>query len=322
MPVQTLPTSGAAVTFNTQRTRAYLMKLPLFTRATILIIILTWILTLVGKSWSWDVKTWGALIPDEIGIATCRSSFFSGLWIWSCGVVALGRTWPEGRIWEAAMQTNEETPWPWILTWAQIYRINTFPFIHLNIFHTILNIVAFTPLLERFEHEYGTLTAVALFFGPFATIPGLMYTFVERYILHSNTAVMGASMWVFLLLGAEAIRTYKTNPYFTISTYNIPTWLTPLLLVVVTAALLPSSSFLGHLAGLLVGYGWGFGYLKFLAPPEWALRFIEGKLNLLGRLPHYVSVDQKTFGRFGVLPSSASAAEAGIPFANVSGGQR
>lgn len=46
-----------------------------------------------------------------------------------------------------------------------VYRINTFPFIHLNIFHTILNIVAFTPLLERFEHEYGTLTAVALFFG-------------------------------------------------------------------------------------------------------------------------------------------------------------
>lgn len=72
---------------------------------------------------------------------------------------------------------------------------------------------------------------------------------------------MGASMWVFLLLGMEAIRTYKTNPSFTISTYNIPTWITPLLLVVVTAALLPSSSFLGHLAGLLVGYG-----CKYLIP--------------------------------------------------------
>ncbi|KAK3486523.1 rhomboid protein 2 [Neurospora hispaniola] len=273
MAAQTLPASGAAVTFNTQRTRAYLLKLPLFTRATVLIIVLTWVLTLVGKSWNWDVKTWGALIPDEIGIAT-------------------------------------------------LYRINTFPFIHLNIFHTILNIVAFTPLLERFEHEHGTLTSVALFFGPFATIPGLIYVFIERFILHANTPVMGASMWVFLLLGMEAIRTYKTNPYFTISTYNIPTWITPLLLVVVTAALLPSSSFLGHLAGLLVGYGFGLGYLKFLAPPEWALRFIEGKLNLLGRLPHYVSVDQKTFGRFGVLPSSASSAEAGIPFSGVSGGQR
>ncbi len=50
----------------------------------------------------------------------------------------------------------------------------------------------------------------------------------------------------------------------------------------------------------------GLGYLKFLAPPEWILRWIEGKLNLLGRLPHYVSVDQKTYGRYGVLPTTNS----------------
>jgi GPI-anchor transamidase subunit GAA1 len=39
-------------------------------------------------------------------------------------------------------------------------------------------------------------------------------------------------------------------------------------------------------------------------PPERVLRFVEGKLNLLGRVPHYVSVDQKTYGRYGVLPTS------------------
>jgi hypothetical protein len=58
----------------------------------------------------------------------------------------------------------------------------------------------------------------------------------------------------------------------------------------------------------------GIGYLKFIAPPEWALRWIETRLNLLAVLPHYVSVDQKTYGRFGVLPSttrigSSNAAE-------------
>lgn len=45
------------------------------------------------------------------------------------------------------------------------YRINTFPLIHLNIIHAILNVLALTPLLERFESEYGTLTTLALFFG-------------------------------------------------------------------------------------------------------------------------------------------------------------
>jgi len=67
----------------------------------------------------------------------------------------------------------------------------------------------------------------------------------------------------------------------------------------------PGTSLLGHLCSVLIGYGFELGYLKFLVPPEKILRFIEGKLNLLGRLPHYVSVDQKTFGRYGVLPTTA-----------------
>lgn len=58
---------------------------------------------------------------------------------------------------------------------------------------------------------------------------------------------------------------------------------------------------------LIINSTVGLGYLKFLAPPEWILREIESRLNLLGRLPHYVSIDQKTYGRFGVLPTSASS---------------
>lgn len=65
---------------------------------------------------------------------------------------------------------------------------------------------------------------------------------------------MGASVWFFLLVGMEAVRTYKTNPHFTIATYNIPTWITPLALVVVVSALVPKTSLLGHVCGLLVGY--------------------------------------------------------------------
>lgn len=63
-----------------------------------------------------------------------------------------------------------------------------------------------------------------------------------------------ASLWVFLLLSVEAIRTYKTNPFFVIGTYHVPTWTTPLVLTLVTAALVPSSSLLGHLCGVATGY--------------------------------------------------------------------
>lgn len=187
-----------------------------------------------------------------------------------------------------------------------MYRLNTFPLIHMGFLHMFFNTICLVPLLERFEAEHGTLNTLALFLGPLATIPAALYIIVDMVILRYNTAILGASIWVFLLLGIEAIKTYRSNPFFEISTYKIPTWTTPIALIFVTWVLVPNTSFLGHLCGLLVGYLFGLGYLKFLAPPEKILRWIEGKLNLLGRLPHYVSIDQKTYGRYGVLPSSAT----------------
>ncbi|ETS84039.1 Rhomboid protein 2 [Pestalotiopsis fici W106-1] len=240
--------------FSTLRARSYVLRLPLFTRAMIFIIVA---LQFVGLQTVWDLRQWGSLIPDQISFGTA-------------------------------------------------YRINTFPLIHINFFHMLLNVLTLMPLLERFENEHGTLTSLAMFFGPLTTIPAIMYVVIERAILRSNTAVMGSSFWVFLLLSIEAIRTYKTNPFFVIGPYHIPTWTTPLVIELVTAALIPSSSLLGHLCGIAVGYLFGLGYLKVLAPPEKALRWVESRLNLLGRLPHYVSVDQKTYGRFGVLPTSNS----------------
>ncbi|KAI1635788.1 Gaa1-like protein [Biscogniauxia mediterranea] len=241
--------------FSALRARSYVIRLPLFTRAIIVIMVAFW---LAGLQSVWDLQQWGALIPEELGIRT-------------------------------------------------MYRINTFPLIHLNFFHAFLNILALTPLLERFETEFGTLTSLALFFGPLTTIPAFVYVFLERMVLRGNTPVMGASIWVFLLLGIEAIRTYKANPHLVIGTHHVPTWITPLVMVLVVEALMPSSSFIGHLCGVGTGYLFGLGYLKFTAPPEKALRWIESRLNLLGRLPHYVSVDQKTYGRFGVLPTSSSS---------------
>lgn len=71
--------------------------------------------------------------------------------------------------------------------------------------------------------------------------------------------------------------------------------------VLITTFFIPHFNLLGNLSGIIVGYLWGFGYIKFLAPPERILKFIEGKLNLMGRLPHFVSTDKKTYGRYGVL---------------------
>ncbi|KAL6709485.1 putative rhomboid protease [Coniothyrium glycines] len=205
-------------------------------------------------------------------------------------------------------------PFPWIrdfgrlepdkMDLTQMHRLNLFPLLHINVLHMIFNLVAVTPLIERFESEYGTLVTLVLFTGPFGTIPGGVYTLLEKFVLKSNTIVMGASVWVFLLLSAEAMKTQKTNPNFSVGPYKIPTWTTPLILMVVTSILVPNVSLIGHLCGAGLGYLWATGYIKFLVPHEKVLRWVETKLNLLGRLPHYVSVDQKTYGRYGVLPTT------------------
>ena len=46
-----------------------------------------------------------------------------------------------------------------------MYRLNTYPLIHLGFIHAFLNTLALAPLLERFESDHGTLLTAAMFFG-------------------------------------------------------------------------------------------------------------------------------------------------------------
>jgi GPI-anchor transamidase subunit GAA1 len=133
--------------FSAARARSYIFRLPLFTRCIILVIVLLWLVSLQS---AWDVQQWGALIPKEIGLATSSSSFSS-----------------------LKLQDLLRIENGWLMeTVCVVYRTNTFPLVHANFFHAFMNILALTPLLERFEAEYGTLTTLALFLGrmysPFA----------------------------------------------------------------------------------------------------------------------------------------------------------
>lgn len=130
------------------RARSYLVRLPLFTRGVVAIIIAFWALSLQSL---WDVRAWGALIPDTLGLSTgslTRQPLPSSL-----DLVCL----QTGFCYLLWIITNGSL--------LSVYRANTFPFIHTNFFHALMNVLALTPLLERFESEYGTLTTLALFLG-------------------------------------------------------------------------------------------------------------------------------------------------------------
>jgi glycosylphosphatidylinositol transamidase len=86
----------------------------------------------------WNLQQWGALIPNEIGLSSSMFSF-----------KPLGWHFQDISLIQLSL----------------VYRTNTFPVIHAGFFHAFMNILALTPLLERFEAEHGTLLSVALFVG-------------------------------------------------------------------------------------------------------------------------------------------------------------
>lgn len=68
--------------FSALRARSYVFRLPLFTRVVIAVVTLFWIVSLQS---AWDVRSWGALVPDEVGFTTrefcslSRTSLYCGV---------------------------------------------------------------------------------------------------------------------------------------------------------------------------------------------------------------------------------------------------
>ncbi|KAH6649617.1 hypothetical protein F5144DRAFT_11123 [Chaetomium tenue] len=149
--------------------------------------------------------------------------------------------------------------WGWLepdlVNFSTLYRTNTYPLMHIDVFHLTINFLGVVPLLERFEKEHGTLISLALFFGPFSTVPALIYVVIERGLLGANTPILGSSIWGFLLYASEAIRENATVPYFIIwGQPTIPTWTVPIAALLLAIVVTPGSSALGHACGLAVGY--------------------------------------------------------------------
>lgn len=154
MPTPVLPANFSAV-----RARSYVYRLPLFTRLLLFLIMAAWVAT-VALGDGFDVKAWGALVPEEVGITSCMSMsqpFY----------FARRPEFPFSRscLIRLILAARRRTTLTTCAHERTVYRTNTYTFIHINLLHMLMNVLALTPLLERFESEYGTLTSLALFFG-------------------------------------------------------------------------------------------------------------------------------------------------------------
>jgi hypothetical protein len=160
-----------------------------------------------------------------------------------------------------------------------------------------LNIIGLITPLSKFERSHGTVyTGVMLnLFAVFTAIPYCVF----GYYLWPNTSVIGASGWFFSFLTYYAYHESLIKPTITITpTISFPTLYAPLVLVLITAIIMPGSSFMGHFFGVVVGYAYAFKYMDILVPPSKVIEWIEDKLEkLIDLIPnafhYYKEIDAK-----------------------------
>lgn len=155
------------------RIRSTIFRMPIATQGTIIIIIVFYFL-----SWSGGFTSWAQLAPEKV---------FAG----------------GGTLFSENLRTQ---------IWLEIaHRLNTYPFLHIGLFHTVVNILALVTLLEKFEQTNGTITTVAMLLGrkflllilwahatrstnrciAFSTFVGVLYVLLS-YAFHIQYPIQGA----------------------------------------------------------------------------------------------------------------------------------
>ncbi|CAN6617011.1 rhomboid-type serine protease 2 [Trichomonascus vanleenenianus] len=168
---------------------------------------------------------------------------------------------------------------PSVLSDLDLNKLSVYPLMHLGLLHLIFNMWALYPLVLRFELNNGTVrTGIVL--NLLAVLPGVVYG-ILGFIGIARANVVGSSGWIFSFFGFFTLKEYRSGQKVWKITNNsaLPTWSMPVIALVVIAIIIPGSSFLGHLLGLLAGWAMEMGYMRALIEPSTkVVEFIETKL--------------------------------------------
>ncbi|KAI8057816.1 hypothetical protein BDF22DRAFT_662482 [Syncephalis plumigaleata] len=186
--------------------------------------------------------------------------------------------------WDSAVNTGGL--WPSrILEW-QVYRLVTFPWIHLGLGHLLLNLLAAVPLVSLLESAVGTLQTAYLLMVIFSILPGLGYVALSM----GDNALSNTNRLGICLIVWEAKR-YGSRSFFGL--FTVPSQLFPIFMLLVVTILLPNASFWGHFTGMLAGYLYTYGFLRYLVPRAYHFERLEGWsiLQPLTRMRRYVKAE-------------------------------
>lgn len=167
-----------------------------------------------------------------------------------------------------------ESPWA-------VYRLFSSAFTHLSILHIGMNMLSFYSLGSSLERLHGSLlfmwllTLYAILIGGLIVLVNALFTLTWGPLFWFQR-VAGYSGVIFALAVDETAS--SPHPYRSVfGLFRVPTKLYPWVLLIALQFLLPNVSFVGHLAGILVGGLHVAGWLRFLLPTYETCRKIEDK---------------------------------------------
>ncbi|XP_077167817.1 rhomboid domain-containing protein 2 [Paroedura picta] len=203
---------------------------------------------------------------ERIPVATCLTVLLSllvsgpGLLRWGAGMV------PE----DSAFSLRPEAVRQW-----QVHRLVMYIFVYEDVISFVCGAVVAWYFAGSFEKNAGTVKQ-CFYTVAFALSSALLYLALRAVMsgLLEMEDAKGFTPVALAMLGVSITRSQmKRTVFFGVS---FPMLLVPWLLLGV-ACLIPHSSVLGNICGLLIGELYGYGYCFGLDIPEWAVARLDQK---------------------------------------------
>jgi membrane associated rhomboid family serine protease len=200
-----------------------------------------------------------------------------------------------------------------VLSRFQIYRILLAPWYHGGFIHILFNMLALYFMGSDFERQVGSLAAAYTTLVVLIPLIGVLHTATAYFFdalagssLRNNCAV-GISGVIFSLIVVQ-LKYAETVSFF--GFFSLPANVYPFFLLVVLSLLSPGLSFIGHLSGIIVGYGLIYAFFTRIIPSDAAFDAFDTRLGLKSLPLHCANPDAAV---------SAWAQNSGLPTTNSAG---
>ncbi|QPG72822.1 hypothetical protein FOA43_000124 [Brettanomyces nanus] len=181
-------------------------------------------------------------------------------------------------------------------------RLNTYPLVHAGFLHIFFNLVSLWAPMAQFETLNGTFHT-ALVLSALSLVTAISYCLLGFYFF-PDTSVLGCSGWVFSFIAyfsyVNSLQ-HKTIRFF--GRFDIPTITVPFVFLGFVFLMVPNSSFVGHLLGIIAGFVMAKGFLVPLTvlPMDLISKVEVAAHKLIELIPHqlhYIRESDVKNGRY------------------------